>query len=342
MAHRIFPCVFQNIRWFRFRRIGVLLIILGTQVLLVRWIVSTIHERQSCKDGYLSPRDQMILPRDQYVSEKPHLHSGVKVVNLSSPIPLKLECVRLKSKPPTPICIYSKGDLLSNIYRRGLWEADILESIQDALRKDPELGFIDIGANLGYYALIVANMGHQVVAVEPLVSNIWRLKKAAILAGTTSKLTVVQNAISDQHYVVPINIQAGNIGASSLASDKLAPCLYQACGEVQTIYLDDILPLMNFSRAIMKIDVEGFEPRVILSAEKIFDAVSIPLIHMEWIWQRNTCQGNLTREHVLVDKMFSFLKKRKYNVYNTVGGERLSRKDCSKWRGDVVWIRDWT
>ena len=32
---------------------------------------------------------------------------------------------------------------------------------------DPELGFIDIGANIGLYSLVPLAMGHTVLAVEP-------------------------------------------------------------------------------------------------------------------------------------------------------------------------------
>ena len=42
---------------------------------------------------------------------------------------------------------------------------------------DPELGFIDIGANIGLYSLVALAMGHTVLAVEPFQVKIPHLRK---------------------------------------------------------------------------------------------------------------------------------------------------------------------
>ena len=55
--------------------------------------------------------------------------------------------------------IYVSHDLSST----GLWEPHVLFDFQDVLKRDSSLGVIDIGANLGVYTLLAAQMGHQVV-----------------------------------------------------------------------------------------------------------------------------------------------------------------------------------
>ena len=58
---------------------------------------------------------------------------------------------------------------------------------------------------------------------------------------------------------------------------------------VETIWFDDILDFLpknnenkNFEKAILKIDIEGFEPFAFMHAEKLFDSIEIPIIFMEW------------------------------------------------------------
>ncbi len=55
--------------------------------------------------------------------------------------------------------IYVSHDLSST----GLWEPHVLFDFQDVLKRDSSLGVIDIGANIGMYTLLAAQMGHQVV-----------------------------------------------------------------------------------------------------------------------------------------------------------------------------------
>ena len=43
-----------------------------------------------------------------------------------------------------------------------------MKEFQNILYSDPDLGFIDIGANIGLYSLVALAIGHTVLAVEPL------------------------------------------------------------------------------------------------------------------------------------------------------------------------------
>ena len=63
-----------------------------------------------------------------------------------------ITCVGTKTEPAIKICIHplNKDVLVSqSIYASGSWERDITQSILSQLHKNPEAGFIDIGANIG-------------------------------------------------------------------------------------------------------------------------------------------------------------------------------------------------
>src|ERR1019366_3290126 len=50
------------------------------------------------------------------------------------------------------------------IYYFGIWEPNLTRWIQERL--SPDDTFIDVGANIGYYSLLAAKLGSQVVAIE--------------------------------------------------------------------------------------------------------------------------------------------------------------------------------
>ena len=262
----------------------------------------------------------------------------VNLYDMTSPVQPGISCITLHHvKPPTPICMYGKHDYLSRTFMtKGIYEEESLKLIQRALREDPTLGFLDFGAYLGYYSLIAANMGHQVVAVEPVASNVWRLHKAAVLAGTTNRITVIQNGLSDRREVVPLDIISKNVGGSSMMTSS--GCTGRACVSVQNILVDDLLPRINFTKAIMKVDIQGYEPKAFSSAEKLFMAVFIPMIHMEMVLFKENCHGPKTKEAKLVQDMITFFKKHSYEAYDTTGTRKLG-KDCSSWPYNGVWIR---
>ena len=53
---------------------------------------------------------------------------------------------------------------------------------------DPDIGLIDLGANIGAYTLPIAAMGHRVVAVEPHLDSVRRLHKAVVLGDLQNRI----------------------------------------------------------------------------------------------------------------------------------------------------------
>jgi hypothetical protein len=106
---------------------------------------------------------------------------------------------------------------------------------------------------------------------------------------------------------------------------------------VETIRLDDLVSFLpkhiNTSvrqQAIMKIDIEGFEPYAFQGSLKLFEAVDICVIFMEW-----GRKIYATKKHVaLIDKMIKFLKQRKMQPFNDT---ILLEGDWDSWGRDIVW-----
>ena len=108
---------------------------------------------------------------------------------------------------------------------------------------------------------------------------------------------------------------------------------------VETILLDDIVPYLpkqidgsDFKNAIMKIDIEGFEPYAFSNARLLFEKIDIRVIIMEW--------ANLIKQQdirVLVLDMVNFLYARDFKAYVPHSMELLQQSNINNWPYEVIW-----
>jgi FkbM family methyltransferase len=140
--------------------------------------------------------------------------------------------------------------------------------------------FVDVGANVGVYALTVAQAfpDRQVIAVEPLPDNCARLTRAARLNGLEN-VRVVQgvvgpdagravlhvNPLSDGGgSLVPLStFQTGDVVWRSEDYQRRHPG-FAATLDVESVPLDDLVS----GPSVVKIDVEGAEAAVLRSGER--------------------------------------------------------------------------
>ena len=91
-------------------------------------------------------------------------------------------------------------------------------------------------------------------------------------------------------------------------------CIYGPCPFAWSILIDDILPLAVeriIIKAIMQVDIEGSEHLALSKASKLFTALKIPYIFMEFVFQQRFCAAKQagTTNNRLSNRMFSFLKR---------------------------------
>lgn len=116
--------------------------------------------------------------------------------------------------------------------------------------------FLDLGANLGYYSLLAANLvgnSGKVIAIEPGPQNL-QLLYASILRNNFSNITVYPFAASDDLQIIKLLTIGSNAGVvTPLSPHKTFHLLAQA------IMLDSLL--QGEQRIdLVKIDVEAHEP----------------------------------------------------------------------------------
>jgi len=249
----------------------------------------------------------------------------------------------------TTLCLHDlEKDFTSRtINSNGIKEKELLIPFLKYLKKNPDHLFLDVGTHVGLFTMFAAKLGRDVVSVEPFHDNAIRIHKASRIEDVWRRITLVKNAVSDKPNEIKFLQPRNNIGQQSLVPNRNKIYLREnikthkhAKYFVDTIRLDDLVELISsdetlreYKKAIMKIDIEAYEPIAFKKASKLFDALDIRMVFMEWTNLKD--QEDLTKE---INAMISFFTKRHYIPFGPIDNERL---DLKKWRNgwgvDVIW-----
>ncbi|RMZ95584.1 hypothetical protein BpHYR1_050626 [Brachionus plicatilis] len=241
--------------------------------------------------------------------EQPKDDSFIRIVDLTkplipkniySPIPCRKSAAIFVS---TTLCIHDTSKdihVSGSVWKKGIWEGHIVEKFLKILIQDPECLAIDIGSNIRIFTLYAAKIGRDVLSIEPFYENIIRLHKAATIEKLAHRITLVANAVTNRaNETKKLTYEKENIGGQSLFIFKNEKVDSSENGRyfVRTITLDDLVVYLpkrsnglKYKKAVLKIDIEGFELYVFENASILFDAVDIRAVFMEW--------GNMPKNYV--------------------------------------------
>ena len=163
---------------------------------------------------------------------------------------------------------------------------------------------VDLGANIGYYTLILAQLvgksGH-VYAFEPDPLNFEILSKN-VKENKHDNVTLVQKAISDKNSKIKLYVSKRNLASHRIfdAEDKRESI------EVDVTTLDEYFQKSKKLVKFIKMDVEGAEGATILGASKIIEDSKNLVIMMEYFPKWIKKFGDIPEEILrsLVEKKF--------------------------------------
>jgi len=125
---------------------------------------------------------------------------------------------------------------------------------------------IDAGSNIGIFSIYAAKLGaRRVYAFEPVTETYEQLRRTIELNKVTDAVVPINKALGDKNEIRDIEYSLTSIGAASLIYDNGVKSAHAQAVEITTI--DDFMKdrgEVNF----IKIDVEGYEERVLLGALK--------------------------------------------------------------------------
>jgi FkbM family methyltransferase len=128
--------------------------------------------------------------------------------------------------------------------------------------------FVDVGANVGTYTIWAAELGAEVIAIEPAADTYALLHENIVLNGY--QVTAVRAAAAD--HCGTARFTSGLDAGNSLAND--GPVV------IELVTIDSLIGDRRV--AGMKIDVEGFEIDVLRGATRALADRRIGLIQIEW------------------------------------------------------------
>ena len=185
-------------------------------------------------------------------------------------------------------------ELTSNIFKEVVKEGDVV---------------LDLGANLGYYSLLASKLvGKQgkVYAFEPEPRN-YRLLCQNIELNGYENIVPFQKAVSDQSAKVRLALSNEDSGAHTIrehtGSDE-----YQDSVEVEAVKLDEFFADKTRRVNVVKMDVEGSEPKAFVGMERIMSENKDLKIFVEFfpaLLQEAGCPAEEFARRLMKDYRFS-------------------------------------
>jgi FkbM family methyltransferase len=160
---------------------------------------------------------------------------------------------------------------LHKTYVFGTYEPGVVQGLEELIQ--PGWTAVDVGANIGYFTLLMANrVGPQgkVIAFEPLTENFRILKENVKMNGHAN---VVAENLALMSRTERIELRSATPGAITwVASVKIDQNFAVESQSVEAVTLDEYVQTKGIAKVdFLKIDVEGAEASVLEGATNVLN-----------------------------------------------------------------------
>jgi FkbM family methyltransferase len=160
----------------------------------------------------------------------------------------------------------------------------------------------DVGANIGLYSLFAASRGAQVIAIEPMIPNLYALQcNLELNPNLAKRITIVPAALSNCDRFALLHLSSPDVASSCHSAGEPLNFKLQHKdhwqGHQGTILMrGDTLGQEIALPTAIKIDVDGFEHLVVNGFGPMPDCIRSFCIECNW---------NLAEHHAMVDQLQS-------------------------------------
>jgi FkbM family methyltransferase len=278
---------------------AIVAIVLGREYAFVPSATDIVHSTLSSK---WTPVDCIHLMEQSQKSEIPDPNHGELLARWTS------------TNPPFFISVHAfhYDKLRKVIYVTGQYYEQDLSHVFHQILKDapPNSRVIDVGGNIGWFSLLSASHGHHVDVFEPNMANVLRLCESSSMNRWTTvehETDLVSRSVKlGSIHIRPFGVGSNNTnmtffigrnpGKATLVRSMLPKWRNPDASEISIITLDSMANDLKWFElktpiVILKVDVEGFEPRVFAGAKSLLHSGLIENILMELSGQKDNSEN---------------------------------------------------
>lgn len=159
--------------------------------------------------------------------------------------------------------------ICKKIFTDGLYEKELLFGLSK-IGDFSNSVCVDIGANIGNHSLFFSKIFNTVISFEPSQRNVWILK-ANLELNNIKNVTVIPKGLSDESGYISMGNDENKLDTNNgFAIDAQLSSFKTLDSQVEIAIGDNELEGMELEKRIrlIKIDVEGLEPKVINGLKK--------------------------------------------------------------------------
>ena len=190
---------------------------------------------------------------------------------------------RLSSGEPFIVSAAAR-DVATWIILDGAWETHVDDVLMGFVR--PGDVAIDVGANMGYYSVkLGTRIGEtgRLYAFEPNGDLADVLFENIRINDLRHRTTLFRAAAGDVAEKARLIYMANFPGGGRVLPPKRGPTKGYSTAEIEIVVIDDVLA--DLDRVdLIKLDVEGFESRVLLGAKNLLDRSPDAVVVTEFVW----------------------------------------------------------
>ncbi|MHC1729160.1 MAG: FkbM family methyltransferase [Syntrophobacteraceae bacterium] len=158
------------------------------------------------------------------------------------------------------------------------YEPEVREALSRALK--PGMVVYDVGANIGIFSLLMSHLVQQngkVYAIEPEMNNYKHLL-SSIKANNLTNIFPMQIAVGDKEAVLQFDRRGGSFSGRVVDSDaRYKPT--RNLVRITTMSIDSLVKNNIAEKPdLIKIDVEGFEGKVLLGTREVLESYAPAII----------------------------------------------------------------
>jgi len=164
-----------------------------------------------------------------------------------------------------------RSNILKRILKRGHYEPDLVRIVLEYV--DPELDAIDIGANVGFFTILLSKTlrpDRRVLAIEPAPFALKYLHGNIRRNGVAHTVTVYEGVMADRAGNFSLHVIPGKEEYSSVFPIVHPSVTHAAAITTDTRgdTLDNLVERLGFEPGFIKIDAEGAEHIILRGAQE--------------------------------------------------------------------------